>query len=239
MVSIVIMAEIGNQAGKVPWPSLEWASWLFDRASFVLIGSLIVGAAATAIIVWMGIVKQHYWDLAREAASKKIAELNNQTELLRSKNLEMQAHLAPRSLSREQFQEIQSLKGHITAINLAVEADSESKMFAGVLSAALMSAGIRVRMYLLPPAMQGPGGLVIYDQGIFDVLSKGTVNPGKLIFDVFSKAKIAKMGMSSQLPINVALPPDTPAIFVYEKSMSPNLSMPHLAPAKAETNKNG
>jgi hypothetical protein len=76
---IMIMAEIGNQVGNEPWPSLETASWLFDRASFVLIGSLVFGAVATVVIVWTGIVKEHHWDLLREAAGEKIAELTLET----------------------------------------------------------------------------------------------------------------------------------------------------------------
>jgi hypothetical protein len=71
MTATVIMAEIANRAVREPWPSLEWASWIFDRASFVLVGSLVLGVAATVAIVWMGIVKEHHWDLARDAATKK------------------------------------------------------------------------------------------------------------------------------------------------------------------------
>lgn len=66
------MAEMGNHAGKEPWPSLEWATWIFDRASFVLIGSLVIGAGATVAMVWMGIAKEHHWDLLREGAAKEI-----------------------------------------------------------------------------------------------------------------------------------------------------------------------
>jgi hypothetical protein len=73
MTAIAIMAEIGNHAGNEPWPSLDWASWIFDRASFVLVISLIFGLAATVAIVWMGIIKEHHWDLLREHAGAKIA----------------------------------------------------------------------------------------------------------------------------------------------------------------------
>jgi sterol desaturase/sphingolipid hydroxylase (fatty acid hydroxylase superfamily) len=61
MMATAIMAEIANHAVKEPWPSLDWASWIFDRASFVLVGSLVIGVAATVAIVWMGIVKEHHW----------------------------------------------------------------------------------------------------------------------------------------------------------------------------------
>jgi hypothetical protein len=51
MILSAIMAEMANHAEAHPWPSLEWAGWIFDRASFVLIASLIVGAMATVAIV--------------------------------------------------------------------------------------------------------------------------------------------------------------------------------------------
>jgi hypothetical protein len=73
------MAEIAKHAENQPWPSLEWASWIFDRASFVLVGSLVIGAAATIAIVWMGIVKEHHWDLARDQAAERIASLELET----------------------------------------------------------------------------------------------------------------------------------------------------------------
>jgi hypothetical protein len=79
MILIAIMAETANHAETQPWPSLEWAGWIFDRASFVLIGSLVVGAVATIAIVWMGIVKEHHWDLLRERSNEKVAGLELET----------------------------------------------------------------------------------------------------------------------------------------------------------------
>lgn len=67
IAEMLIMVDAAHQ-GNEPWLSLEWASWIFDRASFVLFGSLIFGAVATAAIVWMGIVKEEHWDILRETA---------------------------------------------------------------------------------------------------------------------------------------------------------------------------
>lgn len=77
-----LMADNAHDISNEPWPSLETASWLFDRASFVLVGSLLFGLAATVAIVWMGIVKEHHWDLARERANEKIAAVNEETARL-------------------------------------------------------------------------------------------------------------------------------------------------------------
>jgi hypothetical protein len=87
MMMVATMADTINHATKEPWPSLEWAAWWFDRAGFVLIGALVVGVATTAIIVWMGIVKEHHWDLARETAQLRIAQLDNETARLHAQNV--------------------------------------------------------------------------------------------------------------------------------------------------------
>lgn len=60
--------------------SLELASQLFDWSSIALaIGACIV-FIATAAIVWLGIVKEHHWDLLRESAQREIAGLKVESD---------------------------------------------------------------------------------------------------------------------------------------------------------------
>ena len=61
------------------WPSLKVASTLFDAASVALVASLAVGVAATALIVWMGYVKEHHWDALREASRERTELLATET----------------------------------------------------------------------------------------------------------------------------------------------------------------
>ena len=113
------MADIANQAGKEPWPSLESASWVFDRASWILVISLAIGLSATVAIVWMGVVKEHHWDLLREKAAKQIASVELATAKANKQAAEAQLALekykAPRSISPEQrnriAEEMKQFKG--------------------------------------------------------------------------------------------------------------------------------
>jgi hypothetical protein len=58
--------------------SLELASRWFDWSSIALaIGACIV-FISTAAIVWLGIVKEHHWDVLREHANEKIASVGLQ-----------------------------------------------------------------------------------------------------------------------------------------------------------------
>jgi len=75
MIVIAAMTEMANHAGKEPWPSLEVASHWFDRARIVLALSLLASFAATVVIVWLGIVKEHHWDLLRDTSNEKVAAL--------------------------------------------------------------------------------------------------------------------------------------------------------------------
>jgi hypothetical protein len=85
----------------MPWPTLQTASRLADLANFFLIGSLVVGLIATATIVWMGNVKEEYWDAARIESAERTAELYVGAETARAaiaeanaRALEAQAALA-------------------------------------------------------------------------------------------------------------------------------------------------
>jgi hypothetical protein len=54
------IADSGNQGGIRMWPSEDWASKLYGIANWFLIAALIVGAASTVLVVWMGNVKEAY-----------------------------------------------------------------------------------------------------------------------------------------------------------------------------------
>jgi hypothetical protein len=73
-------------------PSLETAVHWYDLAGWILVAALMVGAVCTIVIVFMGIVKEGYWDQAREAAKVQIAQLESETA--KAKAEVEKAHLA-------------------------------------------------------------------------------------------------------------------------------------------------
>ena len=50
----------GRTERKSVWPSFETAARLQDAANIALIGALVIGVIATALVVWMGNVKEDY-----------------------------------------------------------------------------------------------------------------------------------------------------------------------------------
>jgi hypothetical protein len=169
MIASAIIAEMANHAEHQPWPSLEWAGWIFDKASFVLVGSLVAGCAATAAIVWMGIVKEHHWDLLREHAGEKIASvelraanLNKEAEQQRAKNLRLQRAIQPRRIAMggvdgdnevraARFAEVAS---HPMTAYLVSVPDFESNILASDIASALKKSGWNVESR---PAAISPG----------------------------------------------------------------------------------
>lgn len=76
MIASIAIADIANHAMNEPRLSLETATWWFDRAGYALIVALVVGAICTAAIVWLGIEKEHHWDLLRERANVEVGKAN-------------------------------------------------------------------------------------------------------------------------------------------------------------------
>ncbi|MGB7310925.1 MAG: hypothetical protein WBC67_17835 [Candidatus Acidiferrales bacterium] len=55
------------------WPPAAWASRLYDWANFALVLGLVVGVVATALIVWMGKVKENYSNHELAATNERAA----------------------------------------------------------------------------------------------------------------------------------------------------------------------
>lgn len=227
------MAEIANHAGNEPWPSLDWASWIFDRASFVLIGSLIVGAAATVAMVWMGIVKEHHWDLLRESAAERIAsvqlEAANANERAAELKLGLEKEISKRrgrSLTKQQFDAIQELKGKMDRVSLTFQEGSlESMSFAFSLIDALRAAGIHVQSFISPLG-------TAWTEVVLYLPSKGKLNDEFLatqpIVSAFARANLGGSYADIRFaPVrsearNPELPLDIPLIAVGEKAIEPS-----------------
>lgn len=102
------------------WPSEAWAIWWYDKANLALVVALITGAAATALIVWMGNVKEDYLkkELAqtneraglanKRAAQLEIdaAEINRKAEAEKLERIKLEASLAWRVIPKDKYPEI-------------------------------------------------------------------------------------------------------------------------------------
>jgi hypothetical protein len=99
-------------------PSLELASKLFDLSSIALAVGACIVFIATAAIVWLGIVKEHHWDVLRGHANERIAELTNQSEALRA---ESNRSVAMAADAQMQAARLNRETAHLQADNLALQ----------------------------------------------------------------------------------------------------------------------
>lgn len=97
------IAHNGTQEGKPMWPSFAIASRLYDVANFAFIASLVIGVAATVLLVWMGNVKEGY--LRRDVALA-IARAADANERAAKAALQLAKLKAPRKLTTEQQTQI-------------------------------------------------------------------------------------------------------------------------------------
>ena len=77
------IAEIGNQRGISMWPSLKLVTLLFDIANGGLILGLVIGVAATVILVWSGNKKEAYLNRELSESRERTADLEKQSDSLK------------------------------------------------------------------------------------------------------------------------------------------------------------
>jgi hypothetical protein len=168
MQILAAIAAMADQVSQEPRFSLEVASKLFDWASFTLIGSLIMGAAATVLIVWMGIVKEHHWDLLRERGAHRVAELeletanaNKETALARLATEKLRLRLVWRMIDSDAEKRLTERMKPFAPQHFAVLTytdDPEASNLAALLRRALENAGWK---------FEGLGSLIELQVGVW------------------------------------------------------------------------
>lgn len=174
----------------------------------------------------------------RSRSNKKLADAEiaaaTATERAASADLarvKLEAQLAPRALTKEQYDELQTLRGRVSAVNITAACDFEAARFADQVAKALELAGIRVKV--CDPRI----GLTWAD--IYIVFPKPVEDCGnEPLFTAFRKARLSiGCGDRSQPAVAMAdLPPDIPVVMVGQKRGLLHPAPPYVwtLPAKAE-----
>jgi hypothetical protein len=136
-------------------------------------------------------------------ANARAAEANKVAEEERHARVELEAQLRPRSLTPEQFDLIQGLRGKFTEINVARETDIETHVFAMALSA----AGIMVRQYRRAADVHTAGIQIYAPLGFDDV----GIKP---LFEVFRKIDPSLIGIAGPMSPDIPASTEVPMIIV-------------------------
>lgn len=132
------------------WPSMETATRLHDIANTILIVSLVFGVVSTAIVVWMGNVKEEY-------LKRDLAETNERTAKAEQKTAEAQLQLEklrnqvrPRHITQAQQQSIaeklKEFKGYIVSLGVK-PSTNETEWLVRWIAAPFSMAGWKVEIH--------------------------------------------------------------------------------------------
>lgn len=179
------------------WPSFETAVRLYDAANFSLVGALAVGVIATALVVWMGNVKEEYLrrDLAdtnaraeeakaaSSGANARAAELEKEAANARLETERIKEAVAWRVISPENASELgKVLSATPGSVNLRyMDSDPEALFLAIQISQILSKANWKVA-----PGAIKPDNAIVFGIGLPD--SSGT--DAKTLRVAFSAAKV-------------------------------------------------
>lgn len=132
------------------WPSLETATWLFDAANIVLVVSLVFGVASTAIVVWMGGVKEAYLNSELANTNERAAKAEQQTAEARLQLELLRKQARPRHITQAQQG---AIAGKLSGFNNQMVAlgvnpsTNENEWLVRWLGAAFSMAGWKVEIH--------------------------------------------------------------------------------------------
>jgi transposase-like protein len=136
------MAESGSQGGIVIWPSEATAARTYDIANIALIAALVLGVVATALIVWMGNVKEEY-------LKRDLAKVTNETAKAQLETQRLKEQLAWREISSEQETKfLAAISGSpppgLKVSMMVVAGDAEGAQYAEDVAKLLRKTGLSV-----------------------------------------------------------------------------------------------
>jgi hypothetical protein len=125
------------------WPSEADAARAYDIANIVLVVVLTIGAGATAVLVWMGNVKESYLKVFLAQSSERTAELEQTAEHERLERIKIEERIAPRRIDSEQQLALMSTLSAFSGHNALMffSTDIEPTTFARALANVLKAAG--------------------------------------------------------------------------------------------------
>lgn len=196
-MSITDSESQGKIVRKYMWPSFETAIWLYKAANIFLITALAIGVIATALVVWMGNVKEEYLrrDLAytnaraeeakatSSAANARAAELEKEAANARLETERIKEAVSWRVIPPESASELEKvLSAKPGSVNLRyMDGDPEALFLAIQYSKILSKANWKVA-----PGAVKPDNTIIFGIGLPD----GSGVDAKTLRDAFSAAKV-------------------------------------------------
>ena len=205
--------------------SVELWKVIFDWATVVLIAFTVLSGAGALMT---GDILSKRQEVKLHEFQKALGEQQERAAKAERELLELKEHGTPRTLSKEQFDALQELRGKIKAINIAAETDAESQWLASQLVVALQAAGIEVRSYDRGAAVHSTAGIMLYDAYMFEN-PQGKPTAGEPLSSALKSAGLEPASLLGRMPLDIGAPIDVPMIIVGGKSFF-HATSPYLGP---------
>jgi hypothetical protein len=176
--------------------------WMGDRVTEMTIRG--VGTIKTAVKI----------------ANKYVEEIRTIKDDLQKQKQELTAEIAKRrarTLTKEQFEALQALRGKVDEINVMYESGVEPSLFASQIINALMDAGVHVAIYPAPPGMAWTGNMFYWTGFTNDPKDDPLLGP-------FVKANLYG-GYGQINALSGQFPKDAPLLMVGERDAEMNGSV--------------
>ncbi len=166
-----------------------------------------------------------------QAAAVAAGEANERAAKADLARTELEARLAARSLTKEQFEILKKLQGKISEVIIASERDAEPAWFATVLATALTKIGIKVELLTRGPGVSGTANFIC-DRRAF-VNPDGEPTKGEPLRSILIEAGIPIPGLAARYPGDLCSNPadqgDVPMVVISGRfAVEPN--EPYLGP---------
>lgn len=186
----------------------------------LVIANLIIVAGVWLEIRFGGNVQAEAKARTAEA-EQKAAEANKLAEEERHARVKLEAQIAPRALTKEQFDELQNLRGKVAAVNLTSSSDVESTRFCAQIAKSLFMAGIDVTTFPQRVGLNWTDLYIVMPSPVDDFRNEP-------LFQAFRKAGFpVGCGDRTQMPLR-DLPSNIPVIMVGERRGIPHGFTPYV-----------
>lgn len=138
----------------------------------------------------------------KKSPNRRAAEANQKAVEANLELTQLRKQLAARSLTKEQFDALQELRGKISSVNVCTETDSEPTWFGMVVASALDKAGITVGMFQRGANAHGTANMLYDRHAFFD--PNGEPTNGEPLASALKKAGI-DCALLARMPVDIGV----------------------------------
>lgn len=194
--------------------ALEHAEyWLSNLNTAKLVAAFLV-AIGVAVEFGADWIARPYEKIVKDAKDLQLKSFENETAEAKLETERLRSQLSARTLTKEQFDVLQKLKGKVRSVAIASDSDAEPSWFAGLIAVALQKAGIKVTVITRGAGVHSSANFLVDNLAFSNPNGKPT--NGEPLISIFKEAGIPMNGgIAAVRPRDLSsIPPEVPIIVI-------------------------